>query len=185
MRDLIPVIEAALGPSRLAALKRNEDQYQDFWLGVLEAYNRVDWDRDAIAYLITSGYGAVRNAKRSGWTADRFRHCPACGKVQGYRAVRCSRCGAETQSEVRHHTILMEPESGSGPDRDLRMTIEQFVETLSGNRRYIAKRWMLDRADLLYQNYSKQLAFELGISAPRVAQIVSRLKRDFQVYLNR
>jgi len=185
MKELIIVIEAALGPSRLSALKRNEDSYQDFWLGVLEAYERVDWERDPIAFLISSGYGTIRNARRSGWTADRFRHCPSCGRILGYRSVVCPKCGCETESDHRHQVMLAEPASKPEHDLDLAMTIEQFVATLTGNKKHVAKRWMIDRADLLYQNYSKQLAFELGVSAPRVAQIVSKLKQEFQAFINR
>lgn len=185
MRELVPVIEAALGPRRLAALRRDEDAYQDFWVGVLEALARVDWDRDVVAYLITSGYGAVRNGRRAGWTDERLRRCPSCGGTFGYRAVRCPRCGAETESEVRHCELAVEPEARRGEDADLRMSLEQFVATRAGNEAYVARRWLLERADLRYQNYQKQIAYELGLSAPRVAQVVSKLRRELQAFLNR
>lgn len=185
MRELIPAIEEALGPQRLAALRRNEDDYQEFWVGVLEALKRVDWSRDVMAYLISSGYGAVRNANRREWTDKRLRWCPSCGGTFGYRQVECPRCGAMTESEVRHSDLTVEPAARQGADRDFEMSLESFVATLTGNARHVAKRWLLDRADLWYQNYQKQIAFELGLSAPRVAQVVSKLKRDLQAYLNR
>lgn len=183
-RELIPAIEEALGPGRLAALRRDEDAYQDFWVGVLEALARVDWERDVMAYLITAGYGAIRNARRSEWTAQRLRRCPSCGGVYGYRMVECPACGAETVSEVRHSEMAAEPPARRGDDADLRMSLERFVSCKAGNERHVAKRWLLDRADLLYQNYQKQIAYELGVSAPRVAQVVSKLKRELQAFLN-
>ena len=184
MRELIPLIEEALGSDRLARLRRDEDAHQDFWVGVLEGLERVDWDRDAVAFLITAGYGAVRNAKRSKWTRDRYRICPSCGRVVGYRHVQCSHCGAETESGIRHseyETSEARPE----PDRDLVIDIQRFVATLSGPTAYVARRWMIDRLDLLSVNHTKQIAAELGVSAPRVAQIKKVIKSEFMSYLNR
>jgi DNA-directed RNA polymerase specialized sigma24 family protein len=185
VRELIPAIEEALGPRRLAALRRDEDAYQDFWVGVLEALSRVDWDRDVMAYLVTAGYGAVRNGRRAEWTNQRLRRCPSCGRTFGYRMVRCPECGAETESEVRHSEMAAEPPARRGEDADLRMSLEQFVAAKAGNEAYVARRWLLDRADLLYQNYQKQIGYELGLSAPRVAQVVSKMRRELQAFLNR
>jgi len=183
MRELISVIEESLGADRLSRLHNNEDDYQDFWIGVLEAFKRVDWDRDMIGFLITSGYGAIRNAKRSTWSVERYRYCPKCGKIFGYRTVECPDCKIETISDMRHTEYDTTP-ARTAPDQDLEMTIQDFVITLNGNAKYIAKRWMIDRADLKYQNHSKQIAFELGLSPARVAQIKKTIKAEFQFYIN-
>lgn len=184
MRELISIIEDALGEGRLSALHRDEDAYQDFWVGVLEGLKRVDWDRDAIAFLISAGYGAIRNAKRARWTRDRYRYCPVCGKIVSYRQVKCLRCGAETESGVRNSEYLTS-EAKEEPNKDLLMDIQRFVATLTGPTAYVARRWMIDRLDLLSVNHTKQIAAELGISAPRVAQIKKVIKAEFISYLNR
>lgn len=184
MRELIPAIEGALGPERLARLKRDEDAYQDFWEGVLRALERVDWERDALAFLVSAGYGAVRNARRRERTAQRLRFCPVCGKSYGYRTVTCPRCGGENESAPRLSGYL-ESEARAAPDRDLAIAIEQFVATLSGQEAYVARRWMVERADLLHVNHLKQLAWEMGVSTPRVAQIKKRVREAFASFINR
>ena len=65
------------------------------------------------------------------------------------------------------------------------LDVPAFVETLEGRARYVARRWMINRADLYFVNYQKQIAVELGISAPRVAQIVKSLKAGFVAWVNR
>lgn len=97
----------------------------------------------------------------------------------------CPECGGETESEIRCSEMKLEPPARERRDADLAMTLEQFVDTKVDKERYIARRWLLDRADLRYQNYQKQIAYEIKLSAPRVAQIVTKLKREFQLFLNR
>lgn len=185
MKEIIAIIEQGLGPARLNILKKNEDSFQDFWEGVLKAIPRVDWNKDPVPYLISSGYGQINNVKRSSWSAEKFRFCPNCGQVYGYRTKICVVCGNELESSNRHSEYEDYHEGTKGPDQELAMDIELFVDTLIGNEKYTAKRWMIDRADLRYQNYSKQIAFELNISAPRVSQIIGKIKQKFQGYINR
>lgn len=185
LRNLIPAVEQELGPERLARLRRDPDAYQQFWLGVLEATARVDWTRESLAFLISNGFGAVRNMRRSERSWNGMKVCRSCGKTYGYRAKTCLRCGAELETQVR----LSEFDDllPSREDRSVEaiLDVKAFVETLDGKARYVARRWMLERADLYYVNYQKQIAFELGVSAPRVAQIVKALKAGFVTYVNR
>lgn len=184
MRDLVPVIEEALGPDRLSRLKSNPDEYQNFWVGVLEAFTRVDWDRDVVAYLISSGYGAVRNGRRSEWSEQRMRWCPKCGKVWSYRTTVCPRCGCETESGVRHSEYVDLVEARQEEQDVAPEDVAAFLLTLSGAEAYVARRWMRDRADLTCQNHLKQIAWELGVSAPRVAQIKSKVRQKFAAWIN-
>lgn len=183
---VIQEIEKALGPQRIKMLKRDEDSYQQFWLGVLEALNRVNLNKDFVGFLIMNGYGAVRNMKRTEYSKRRMRTC-TCGKILGYRTKICPCCGIETESQVRLSAIVnAEGENieyeDLRPSRDIDFSVDtkMFVDTLSGQQKYIARRWMLDRADLLFANHVKQIAFELDISAPRVVQIKNIIKKKFK-----
>lgn len=187
MRELIPTIEEALGPERLSRLKRDEDAYQQFWLGVLEAYRRVDLSRESIGFLISNGYGAVRNMRRAENSKNRLRICHQCGRVYGNRTVECPDCLVPTDGYVRIVSIT----ASTGEDLDfedgrpaaplsLSIDIELFLKRLSGKRLYVARRWLVDRVDLLFNNHLSQLAFELGISKPRVAQIKGEVRDSFR-----
>ena len=179
MRQLIVTIEEGLGPERLAKLKRDSDAFQQFWLGVLEAVSRIDPDKDMVAYLISSGYGAVRNMRRSDRTWSSMKTCPECGRVFGYRRKACPECGVELRVEARHSEYQDWHQAPLGSDADLLMEVEMFVETLSGLDAYVARRWMVERADLLFKNHLTQIASELGVSSPRVAFIKKRIKQKF------
>ena len=183
MRELIPDIQKGLGPERLAQLKRDEDAFQDFWEGVFNAVDNVDWDRDFVAYLISAGYGQIRNARRSERTAHTLKYCPKCGRVYGYRKIECPKCKVETVSNSRHMSYI---ESQSSPyhDVDIQIDIDRFVDILSGQEYYVAKRWMIDRADLLYKNHLTQLAAEMHVSAPRVAHVKNKVKAKFLSFIN-
>lgn len=179
MRQLIIAVEEGLGAERLARLKRDPDAYQQFWLGVLEAVSRINPDKDMVAYLISSGYGAVRNMRRSERTWSSMKVCPECGKIYGYRKRVCPECGVELKTEARHSEYQDWHQAPSEPDVDLLMEINVFVETLSGPDAYVARRWMVERADLLFKNHLAQIALELGVSSPRVAFIKKRIKQKF------
>lgn len=184
---LVREIEVALGPDRLFYLKKNEDAYQQFWLGVLEAFGRMDKDRDFIGFLVSNGYGAVRNMNRSEYSKSKMRYCPSCGKRLGYRTKICPFCNSETETKTRNISIVNRDgefieyeDDRPSRDIDLSLDIDTFLLTLEGNQQYIARRWMKDRADLLFANHVKQLAFELEISAPRVVQIKNIIRKKFK-----
>ena len=179
MRQFILMVEEGLGPERLSKLKRDSDAFQQFWLGVLEAASRTDPDRDAVAYLISSGYGAVWNMRRSDRTWSSMKVCPECGRVYAYRRKTCPRCGVELKAEARHSEYQDWYQAPDGPDVELSMEVEAFVDTLSGLDAYVARRWMVERADLLFKNHLIQIASELGVSSPRVAFIKKRIKQKF------
>lgn len=179
MKDIVPVIEAGLGRERLVRLRRDPDAYQEFWLGVLEAMSRVDRSRDATAFLISNGYGAVRNMRRAERTKSRLKLCPECKGSFAYRRTECPWCGAELQPEARTSEYVDVEPARDGPDLDFLADVESFVRSLSGNDAYVARRWMIDRADLLYANHLRQIAAELGVSAPYVAKIKGRVRRAF------
>lgn len=190
MRELIPTIEEALGPERLERLKKDEDAMQQFWLGVLEATARADLSRDVIGFYISNGYGAIRNMRKSEDSMMRRRVCPGCGAIYGNRTKICRRCGAELWSVPVVFPLTMPdgtdreleaPRPWAGPV-DLQVDIESFVCTLGGRQAYVARRWLLDRADLFYDNHLAQIALEMGVSKPRVAQLKKRVREAFRVW---
>jgi ribosomal protein L37E len=184
MRDLVAAVEAGLGPGRLAKLKRNPDSYQQFWLGVLEARLRLDGIRDSVPFLISNGYGAVRNMRRAENSFQQLRVCPECGKVYGNRTKECPDCGVPTVASVRHSEYA-EWYSPQSSELDLlRVDLEAFVGGLSGNRAYVARRWLLDRADLYYDNHLERIAGELGLTSARAAQIKASVRAELRGWLN-
>lgn len=183
MRELIPTIEQGLGDRRLSSLRRDPDAYQQFWLGVLEALARVDWSRETVGFLISSGYGAVDNMRRAERSKSRVKVCPECGRTYGYRTLTC-RCGAELESRGRVAAYEDVHPSARAEDLDLHIDIKTYVELLSGREAYVARRWLLDRADLLYANHLKQIAWELGVSVARVAQIKGAVRLGLVRWLN-
>lgn len=187
MRELISTIEAALGQDRLARLKRDEDAYQQFWLGVLEAYHRIDLNRESVGFLVSNGYGAIRNMRRAENSRGRVRSCPRCGRVYGNRTMECPRCMHPTDGSVRTSSTAaatgeeMDFEDGRQSSYlELSIDIETFLGGLEGKRLYLARRWLVDRADMMYKNHLSQLAFEMGISKPRAAQIKVEVRDAFR-----
>lgn len=187
--DIVVQIEQGLGADRLKKLKRNEDNYQIFWLGVLEHRNNVDPNRDPIPYLIACGYGAIANARLKENTRQKIRICDKCGKSYSYRYSHCPRCAEESRTENRLMSTTLadgseyEFEFQSDEDRlILDLDIARFVQTLHGNEQYVAKRWLIDRADLKYDNHCKQIALELGCSAPYVARVKKAIRKKLTNY---
>jgi len=184
---LLSNIEHELGTERLTRLKKNEDSYQQFWLGVLEALHRIDTNKPFVGFLISNGYGAIRNMRRSESSKTRLRGCPTCGTEYGFRTKVCPLCGSETDSLFRLSSMVnqegqfIEYEDRK-PTRDINLAIdiESFLTTLEDKEYYVAKRWMMDRADLLFANHVKQIAFEMEISAPRVTQIKNVIRKKFK-----
>lgn len=179
--SLVIMIEGGLGPERVRDLKRKEDEYQIFWVGVLEAIPRAK-SGDPVPYLITAGYGAVKNYRRAENTKQYYKVCPNCGTEYGYRITVCRKCGVETENRVRQIEYLDRHESNFHHAIEERVMLEQFVDGLEGRQRYVAKRWLLDRADIYFDNHIKQIAVELGISAPAVAKYKKQIKRQLMAW---
>lgn len=177
MHDLVEKIEEGLGSDRLRELKRKEDEYQMFWVGVLEALPKAR-PQNEVPYLITAGYGAVRNYRRAENSRAYYKVCPQCGESYGYRTRYCSQDGALLENRSRSVEYLDRHETSIHEQVEERILLEQFVGILEGRRRYIARRWLLDRADVLYDNHIKQIAGELGISAPAVARHKQYIKEQ-------
>lgn len=179
---LVAEVEEGLGPERLSRLRADPDSMQQFWLGVLKAARRADPGRDRVAFLISNGYGEVRNGRRSDRTWRGMRACRSCGAVLSYRSVTCPRCGSETEAMARVQSF----EEWHGPvgdaDRDFKLDVESFVSTLSGLELEVARRWLVMRYDLTSVNYLKRIAQEVGRTPARVAQVVKRLRLKFRAW---
>lgn len=192
--DIVKEIEQGLGRERLQKLKHNEDNYQIFWLGVLEHRKKVDWSRDPIPYLISCGYGAIRNERLKENSRMKVKFCDSCGKVFPYRYGCCPVCygkgrtiqrvlpitrddGTEQEFEDKHDFTTTEI---------CRVDILAFIRSLSSRKeKYIAHRWLIDRVDLLYDNHCKQLAIELGCSAPYIAKVKQNLRIKYKRLIGR
>lgn len=173
---LVTVIERELG-SKFSRIS-DEDKKQTFWLGVVKAFDRVDHQRDALQFLILAGWNEVANYKRSVWSRENIRYCNVCNKYHGYRVKYCPTCGQEMLIAKRFKSITDNYRYKENWDHSIHL--QMFVETLSGKIRYIAQRWLLDRVDLLFENHSKQLAFELNISAPMVSKYKNRIRKLYK-----
>ena len=175
--ELIDKITEGLG-DRISTLRHNEDDYQTFWVGVLEAIPRLNPKKPMIQFLISNGYGAIKNSHRSTMSVDLVRYCEKCGTYHGFRTKNCPACKSEMRL-IRRLSSYEDYHMKEDIDPLNKIMLEQFIDTLDGNHKYVAKRWLLDRADLLYANHSKQIAFELGISAPAVARHKKVIRQEF------
>ena len=186
--DIVKQIEQGLGADRLAKLKKNDDNYQIFWVGVLEHRHSIDPSRDPIPYLISCGYGAIANARLMENTRQKIRVCDKCGKIHSYRYNHCPYCAEESRTEPRLISTTLadgsEYEFETRSDEDkiiLDLDVARFVQILYGNEQYVAKRWLIDRADLKYDNHCKQIALELGCSAPYVARVKKAIRNKWKL----
>lgn len=189
--DLVSDIEQGLGKERLQKLKQNEDSYQIFWLGVLEHRSNIDPKRDPIPYLISCGYGAIANSRLTSNTRNKMRVCDRCGKIFSYRHSVCPCCQEESRTEQKIFSTTLsdgtdlEFEYEDNQEWILKSDVERFVQTLHGNERYVAKRWLIDRADLRYDNHCKQIALELGCSSPYVARVKKAIRNKWKLIADR
>lgn len=186
--ELIEQIEKGLGYQRLNNLKKREDDYQIFWIGVLEHRKDVDVNRDPIPYLISCGYGAIRNEKLKENTKNKLRYCPCCGREFSYRRVECPDCRSETITDQRIYSSNINGEEMEFEQKDSellnlvdQLDLTNFVSKLYGKEHYVAKRWILDRADLKYDNHLKQIGLELGCSAPYVAKLKKEIIKKWKL----
>ena len=85
----------------------------------------------------------------------------------GWGEVRNSRKKTSRDSLLLTHEPICED-----PDIDARLDIERFVNGLIGRRyQYFARRWLIDRVDLLVPDPMRQIAWEMGLSRARVGQM--------------
>jgi len=129
--------------------------------------------------LFLQGVNKVRHYIITNDSRRLNRYCDQCNRFYGFRTVRCRECGSEMRITSRM-LVYKDYEHGDyDPDMIIKISMEQFVETLDGKYRYIAKRWLLDRVDLMYDNHLKQLALELGMSAPRIAKLKKSVRERY------
>lgn len=175
--SLIPVIKKEIG-YKFRQLSSDEDKEQTFWLGVVKALHTVDFDNSPLEYLILSGWNEVRNYNKANWSRDIARSCQNCGRSYGYRTKICPTCGYETKTFKRSHALVDIHQYQE--DLDTQIEISTFVESLSGKLGYVARRWLVDRVDLYYDNHSKRLADEMGISPPMISKYKARIRKLFK-----
>lgn len=159
---------------------RDEDLTQVFWIGVLKSVPKARPD-DPVKYLVNMGYGEVRNHRAAVHRREYVKTCPSCSGQYPYRTMYCVRCMEELEFMRRKVPEKEIPYYDEDPV--LGVAIQQFIDTLQGKERYIAHRWLVDRADLHFKNHLKSIAGELGISAPRVAQLKTKIRRKFKEWL--
>lgn len=162
---------------------KNDDYRQVFWLGVYKAIPNVDWSRDVLRYLVVRGYGEVKNYRMANYRHSLVKVCKKCGIELSLRARSCRVCGGAVRVDNRFYALL-EINSVTMEDRIVfNVMVEQFIGSLTGKEQYVAKRWLLDRADLYYANHTKVIATELSLSAPAVSKIKKQIRQRFQVWM--
>jgi predicted RNA-binding Zn-ribbon protein involved in translation (DUF1610 family) len=177
--DLYKTVREVMG-YRYKHIEQDDDEHQEFWVGLLIA---KDKNPDApIPHLIKAGYWALKDYRKRERTKDLASYCEKCNKSWGARNRYCPNCGSET-IYIRRKVEYFDTHRSRHKDSVLeQMMVEQFVETQTGTAKYIAKRWMLERADLFYKNYQEQLAWETGISQQSISKHIKKLKRRFVVF---
>lgn len=175
-RGFMAEIRNRVGPAKLW---QDDDLQQVFWLGVVRGTQKVKWDRDPIPYLITRGFGEVRNYLSSQRLRSVIKRCVECGSENSYRKSRCE-CGGELVLENRMAQFVQHTTEDVDPLDALE--VEQFVGTLSGRMGFVARRWLMERADLYYDNHLKQIGSELGISAVAVSHYKDRIRESFRIW---
>jgi hypothetical protein len=157
---------------------RDDDLRQVFWLGVVESFYDLGGGDTQMAFIVQRGRGAVRNEVRANWSRVLRKRCPGCGREYGYRTTICRGCGVELVILSRY-TPYIDSYTDDAEDVE-RVDLDLFVLTLDGRQAYVARRWLIDRADLCYENHLQQIASELGISDPAVARMKRIIRRRFR-----
>jgi hypothetical protein len=188
---------------RLNVLLDNEDDYQNFWLGVYEAIKMADFTRDVVPYLIIKGYSKISQERRRDNRHIYVAYCGNCNRYRKHYQSECylchgslqymSRCEAveDTTGYVmdidryvkKHHIELR----SSDEDIINRLAVEQYIDRLGNeDKRYahIAKRLFIDRVDLLVDNYCKQLSRETGMGVSTIANRVTKIRRELVGYMS-
>ena len=177
-------------------LLKNEDDYQNFWLGVYEAIKMADFTRDVVPYLITKGYYKISEERRRDNKHIYVAYCENCNRYRKHYQSECYRCHGSLQYMSRcelvediaryvekHHIELR----SSDEDIVNRLAVEQYIDRLGNeDERYahIAKRLFIDRVDLLVDNYCKQLSKETGMGVSTIANRVTKIRRELVGYMS-
>jgi hypothetical protein len=157
---------------------KDEELTQVFWLGVYKSIKTVDWEKDPIKYLTNGGNQEIKNYILVNYRKSLVKYCNSCGRYVSFRKFFCPRCNTELIIINRFVEFV---DSVHEDDAIIdKVMIEQFVGILENTEFYVAKRWLLERADLYEQNHLKTIAIELNISAPRVAQIKNKIRKKFK-----
>lgn len=186
--EVLVRVSEGLG-SRLNILLSNEDNYQNFWLGVYEAIEVADFTRDVVPYLIAKGYSKIsqencRNNKHLfvAYCENCKRHCKhyqsECRKCHGQLQYK-SRCSSVEDGHIELHT--------SDEDITTRLAVEQYIDRLGNEDKisaYIAKRVFLDHVGLFVDNYCKQLSKETGMGVSTIANRVTKIRRGLVGYMS-
>ena len=159
------------------------DLEQIFWVGVLEAVLRMkphSEKTNQIHYLLTCGFGKVKTYRRSEWNYRLVNWCLECKRWVGF-------------SSPHIHPVITFPKADEYVESkhvddfekrvDLQIMLQEFVRLLGGNERYVAKRFLLDRIDLVDAHPIELVAGELGCHRTRVSQYRSRIKRKLRSWL--
>jgi hypothetical protein len=166
---------------RISRKKLQPDQVQTFWVGVMEAESRSNAEGRE-DFLFLSGLNRVRDENKRDWSRKLERYCEVCGTRYGYRGQRTC-CGRATVT--RHRQIKSEwleiPINEVDPS--ITISIEQYVMQQGGTKREVAQRFLLDRYDIFYENYSRKIADEVGISPPAVSRWVKSIRADLRDWL--
>lgn len=179
--DLVQRINDGLGRDRLTSLKKDPDSYQTFWIGVMKAHNTADHGRDIIPFLILKGYGEIKNNRRIENNKKYQKYCPECNKHMGFRKVVCDECGGELDLEG----VLVEF-SDYHPayfNHDIDIMIEMYVDSLNGNLKHVARRWLIERIDLISNNSTELLSMEVGVSKVTISKYKKFIKQGFHEWI--
>lgn len=163
---------------------KSDDYRQVFWIGVFEALSDVDWSQDPIKYLVIRGTVKVRNYIRTNNCINYHKICNKCGKSYHYRAIKCS-CGGSLSTKQRY---VDEIEEISYRDDEVildKIVFESFIDTLEGVEKEIAKKWIIDRADLYFDNMALEIANDLGITERTVLRYKKKIREKFQEWYNK
>jgi len=174
---------------RLNVLSNNEDNYQNFWVGVYEAIDMADFTRDVVPYLIAKGYSKISQESRRDNRHIYVAYCGNCNRYRKHYQSECHKCHGSLQYKSRCDYIEDNPIELGSSDEDIvnRLAVEQYVDRLGNEDKryaYIAKRLFLDRVDLLVDNYCKQLSKETGMGVSTIANRVTKIRHELSRYMS-
>jgi len=176
-QEFIRLIKAKVGPRWRGWA--DPDITQVFWLGVMKGIQKVR-PNDPLKYLVVRGYGAVRSYAMANYHQGLMKVCRVCGRTWHFRKGWCS-CGGVLDIRNRFAGLGGLVQLSDIEVLDIKVDIDLFVETLpKGRFRYVARRWLQDRVDLLYVNHLQQLSLEMGISAQAVSRYKVRVRNSYR-----
>lgn len=186
--EVLVIVSEGLG-HRLNILLSNEDNYQNFWLGVYEAIELADFTGDVVPYLIIKGYSKISQESRRNNRHIFVGYCKNCNHYCKHYQSECHRCHGQLLYEPRRRCIETSPIEFASNDEDIttRLAVEQYIDRLGNEDKryaYIAKRLFIDRVDLLVDNYCKQLSKETGMGVSTIANRVTKIRRELVGYMS-